>query len=88
MYGLLGPNGAGKSTLMRIIATLADAFAKPPQGKKYGKTLYRERVPMKTGRGTYTFTVSGMPDKAGIDAFALLIDRVPGDNLKSVDLGS
>jgi hypothetical protein len=27
-----------------------------------------------------------MPDKAGIDPLLLLIDRVPDDNLKKVDL--
>ena len=64
------------------------AFAKPPKGKKYGKTLYRERVLMKSGIGTYTFTVNEVPDKAGIDPFALLIDRIPDDNVKTVDLGS
>jgi hypothetical protein len=63
------------------------AFAKPPKGKKYGKTLYRERVLMKTGEGTYTFTVDEAPDKAGIDPFLLLIDRIPDDNTKTVEIG-
>jgi ABC-2 type transport system permease protein len=62
------------------------AFAKPPQGKKYGKTLYRDRVLMKSGPGTYTFTVDERPDKAGIDPFLLLIDRIPDDNTKIVDI--
>jgi len=62
------------------------AFAKPPKGKKYGKTLYRERVLMKSGPGTYTFTVDEAPDKAGIDPFLLLIDRIPDDNTKTVDI--
>jgi len=63
------------------------AFAKPPKGKKYGKTLYRGRVLMKSGEGTYTFTVDEAPDKAGIDPFLLLIDRVPDDNTKTVEIG-
>jgi ABC-2 type transport system permease protein len=63
------------------------AFAKPPKGKKYGKTLYRERVLMKSGEGTYNFTVDEAPDKAGIDPFLLLIDRIPDDNTKTVDIG-
>ena len=62
------------------------AFAKPPKGKKYGKTLYRERVLMKSGAGTYTFRVDEPPDKAGIDPFLLLIDRIPDDNTKTVDI--
>ncbi len=63
------------------------AFAKPAEGKKYGKTLYRERMLMTSGRHTYLFTVSELPDKAGIDPFALLIDRIPDDNVKAVDIG-
>jgi hypothetical protein len=62
------------------------AFAKPPHGKKYGKTLYRERILMKSGAATYTFTVDEAPDKAGIDPFLLLIDRIPDDNTKTVDI--
>lgn len=62
------------------------AFAKPPKGKKYGKTLHRERVLMTQARNRYTFTVDELPDQAGIDPFAQLIDRVPKDNLKSVDV--
>ena len=60
------------------------AFAKPGKGKKYGDTLYRERVHMTQRNGTYTFVTPSVPDKAGIDPFALLIDRIPDDNMKSV----
>jgi hypothetical protein len=62
------------------------AFAKPPKGKKYGKVLHRERIQMKSGRATYRFVVAEEPDKAGIDPFLLLVDRVPSDNLKAVDI--
>ena len=62
------------------------AFAKPEQGKKYGKTLYRERLFMKGGKCTYKFTVAEVPEKAGIDPFLLLIDRQPDDNTKDVDI--
>ncbi len=62
------------------------AFAKPAKGKKYGKTLHRERIRMTAARGTYTFVVDELPDKAGIDPFLLLIDRIPDDNMKSVDV--
>ncbi len=64
------------------------AFAKPAKDKKYGKTLYRERLLMKSGKCTYHFTVGELPDKAGIDPFLLLIDRQPDDNTKDVDAGS
>ncbi len=62
------------------------AFAKPAKGRKYGDTLYRQRVHMRTGKSTYTFTVDREPDQAGIDPFLLLIDRVPADNLKAVSV--
>jgi aminopeptidase N len=63
------------------------AFAKPLKGKVYGELLYRERVHMTQTRGTYTFTVDGLPDKAGIDPLLLMIDRLPSDNLKKVEIG-
>jgi ABC-type transport system involved in multi-copper enzyme maturation permease subunit len=63
------------------------AFAKPEKGRKYGRTLYRDRIHMTQARGTYTFTVAELPDKAGVDPFNLLVDRIPDDNVKSVTLG-
>jgi aminopeptidase N len=64
------------------------AFAKPAKGKKYGDTLYRDRIHMTLKNSTYTFTTDSLPDKAGIDPFALLIDRIPDDNMKSVTLAT
>jgi ABC-type transport system involved in multi-copper enzyme maturation permease subunit len=63
------------------------AFAKPAEGQRYGKTLYRSRIRMKSGKGQYTFLVDQEPDKAGIDPFRLLIDRLPDDNVKTVTIG-
>ena len=64
------------------------AFAKPEKDKKYGRTLYRERVRMTAGKSTHTFTVDALPDQAGIDPIALLIDRIPDDNLKKVTVAN
>ena len=61
------------------------AFAKPEKGHKYGKTLYRDRVHVTTKDASYTFTTAELPDRAGIDPFLLLIDRIPDDNTKKVD---
>ena len=58
------------------------AFAKPEKGKKYGTTLYRQRLHLTSSKSTQTFTVDGLPDQAGVDPFLLLIDRVPDDNTK------
>ncbi len=60
------------------------AFAKPEKGKKYGRTLYRERLHLTEARSTHTFTVSEFPDQAGVDPFLLLVDRIPEDNMKTL----
>jgi aminopeptidase N len=60
------------------------AFAKPEKGRKYGRTLYRERLHLARARSTHTFTVDQLPDKAGVDPFLLLVDRIPDDNMMSV----
>ena len=62
------------------------AFAKPGKAKKYGDTLYRERVHIAQKESQFTFTTDKLPEKAGIDPFALLIDRIPDDNTKAVNL--
>jgi aminopeptidase N len=62
------------------------AFAKPASGKQYGETLYRERVHITRRNSTFQFITTQLPDKAGIDPFALLIDRIPDDNVKTVTL--
>jgi hypothetical protein len=33
---------------------------------------------------TFTATVDGVPFRAGIDPYNMLIDRTPGDNVRSV----
>jgi hypothetical protein len=62
------------------------AFAKPKAGSSFGETLYRERLRLSAGPHTHTFTVGELPYEAGIDPFALLIDRVADDNLQRVSL--
>jgi aminopeptidase N len=59
-------------------------FAKPAPGRRYGATLFRQRVHITARRATFTITVSQLPEKAGIDPFALLIDRIPDDNVRDV----
>jgi ABC-2 type transport system permease protein len=60
------------------------AFAKPEPGRKYGKTLHRERLQLKAGTHTHSFTLDELPHEAGVDPFALLVDRVLDDNLSRV----
>lgn len=60
------------------------AFAKPAPGHGYGTTLYRRRVHVTGPHATFTFITPQLPEKAGIDPFALLIDRIPDDNVRDV----
>jgi ABC-type transport system involved in multi-copper enzyme maturation permease subunit len=62
------------------------ALAAPDKGKHYGKVLARQMIHMTGKGGTYTFVTDEKPDKAGVDPLLLLIDRVPDDNLKKVDI--
>lgn len=64
------------------------AFAAPPKGRKYGKTLHRERRYVSGKDNRFTFAVNEAPERAGIDPFSLLIDRVPDDNVKKVTFAS
>jgi ABC-2 type transport system permease protein len=64
------------------------AFAKPEKKKKYGKTLYRQRIHLTGANSTETFTVDEAPEQAGVDPFLLLIDRLPDDNVKKVSISS
>lgn len=62
------------------------ALAKPEKKLRYGKVLRRERVRITGGRQTFRFEVGENPYEAGIDPFQMLVDRIPSDNLKKVDL--
>ena len=66
------------------------ALGAPPKGFHYGAVLVRQLVHVVSGAtgatGTYTFVTDSLPDKAGVDPLLLLIDRIPDDNLKKVDL--
>ena len=48
------------------------------------KVLYRQRVHITQKKNEFTFIVSELPEEAGVDPIYLLIDRIPGDNLKRV----
>jgi aminopeptidase N len=62
------------------------ALAAPAKGDRYGKVLVRQLVHMTGKGGTYTLVSSSLPDKAGVDPLLLLVDRVPDDNMKKVDI--
>jgi hypothetical protein len=64
------------------------AFAKATSRRKHGDTLYLERMQSTLRNSTFTFTTAQLPEKAGIDPFALLIDRIPDDNVEYVTMES
>lgn len=59
-------------------------FAKPEEGKKYGKALQLRKVKLNAKESTFTFVTKEQPWQAGIDPYYYLVDRVPDDNLKKV----
>ncbi len=82
----LKADGQGKETEVPINDWIdIGAFAKPEKEKKYGKTLYRQRVKIDQPKNTFTFVVDEMPEEAGIDPFRLLIDRNPEDNVREIE---
>ena len=60
------------------------SYVRPTPRRKYGATLYRQRLHMTQSHSTFTFTTPRLPETAGIDPFALLIDRTPDDNVRDV----
>jgi ABC-2 type transport system permease protein len=76
----------GKETKVPIADWIEiGALAKPVAGKKVGKQIYSERVKITSEKNTFTFVVNELPDKAGIDPNYYLVDRMPDDNLKTVE---
>ncbi len=85
---------AGKSSLMRTetstAANLLDIgiFTKDTKNDKGISTkvpLVLQKVWVKPGKNTFTFTTDELPLKAGIDPYNKMIDRTLDDNMKSVE---
>ncbi|MDG2223406.1 MAG: M1 family aminopeptidase [Rubripirellula sp.] len=74
----------GKETMIELDDWIEiGAFAEPEGGNRYGETLYRERMRVEGRELSFDFILDELPDKVGIDPFALLIDRTPADNMKT-----
>ncbi len=61
-------------------------FAAAPAGGGDGKPLYLAKRTLGDGDSTFTITVDGKPALAGIDPYNKLIDKVSGDNRRTVTL--
>ena len=46
--------------------------------------LYFKKHKLTAGQHTFTIIVKGKPERAGIDPYNKLIDRVPRDNIKAL----
>jgi len=57
-----------------------------PEGEKYGRPILVKRVKIDQANQTFTVIVDEEPYTAGIDPNYLLVDRMPGDNVKVLDL--
>ena len=60
-------------------------FAEPTNDKNLGKAQIYKRLKITKKENTFIFRTKSMPYQAGIDPYNYLIDRVPEDNLKSVE---
>ncbi|MDH4091378.1 MAG: M1 family aminopeptidase [Cyclobacteriaceae bacterium] len=74
--------GAGKDLI--DIGIFAED-GKNDQGMKKKVPLYLKKHWLTPGEHVLEFVVEGKPVKAGIDPYNKLIDRIPDDNLKTVD---
>lgn len=54
-------------------------------GRKQVNPVYLQKHKLKPGDHTLTIRVSGKPVKAGIDPYHKLIDRIPDDNVGSIE---
>jgi len=55
------------------------------QGMSIKSPLIIEKKWVKPGKSSYTFITEKEPTKAGIDPYNKMIDRIPNDNLKSLE---
>lgn len=86
--GKLYSDGLGKETPAAIDDVVEVAvFARAPGAKESDeKVLFLERRRITEAEPTITVTVDEQPFEAGFDPYNKLIDRVPADNRKRVDV--
>ena len=72
-----------KPNLLEIAVFDNDTHNK--QGMTVKAPLVIEKVWVKPGKSTFTYITKKLPVKAGIDPFNKMIDRIPDDNIKTVE---
>ncbi len=53
-------------------------------GRSIVNQLYLKKYKLTAGAHTFTIIVKGKPQRAGVDPYSMLIDRMPNDNIKSL----
>lgn len=61
-------------------------LSEPADGKKIGRALSLQRVFMNGASKTFTIRTKEEPYQVGIDPYYYLVDRIPEDNLKKVNM--
>ncbi|AWG21205.1 hypothetical protein FFWV33_06480 [Flavobacterium faecale] len=82
----LRSDAMGKETALPLSDYIdIGVFAEGKKSSTLGKPLVYKRIKLTKKDNTFTFKVKGKPSKAGIDPYNYLIDRIPDDNVKSVE---
>lgn len=83
-------DGAGRETDLALDDWIeVGVFARnADENEASEKPLYLERRRITEPRGTITMTVDTLPYEVGFDPYNKLIDRIPDDNRKRVEIGS
>jgi ABC-2 type transport system permease protein len=55
------------------------------KGEDLGKALVMQRMKITKKENTFTFKTKELPDKAGIDPYNYLVDRISNDNVKGLN---
>ncbi len=82
--GLGGEKGTGSGQDLIDIGIFAED-GKNELGMKKKIPMYLKKHWLTPGEHKLEFVIDGKPEKAGIDPYNKLIDRVPDDNLKTVE---
>jgi ABC-2 type transport system permease protein len=72
-----------KPNLLEI--AVFDSDTKNKQGMTIKTPLVSKKVWVKPGKSTFTYTTKKLPVKAGIDPYNKMIDRIPDDNIKTLE---
>jgi len=76
----------GKETAIPVADYIdVGIFAKSENKKNLGKALVLKRLKITDKKNTYTFITKEKPYQAGIDPYNYLVDRIPDDNLKTLE---